>query len=831
MLEMMNRIGQKIANVTGLATPCDEAFLKSRHTKDVTNYFQEELPYRHFDESTGLYEQENSLGFVIEVSPLMGIEPHKEKELASLCAEIGSEGDSMQFLLWGDHRIDPKLDEWEGTRAATGGLYKKIAKKKKRFFQQGIRSLESAPPRDFRLFVSYSSSKATKKQLVKKMEKTLNFFNRTSLATAMTPQEFIDAFSGIINYDGQTELRSRKKNSFNFLANLLCLHGSIRQSETVVELSHPPHKRHFQAFEVVEYPEEWSIHENQSFLGEMFQQEKQINTDFFIHYGFYFPNQTAKETRLRTKQKTLQNQLKFKAMHKLFSTSQQEHDEICYTLEEMKNGHKIVQSHFNVGLFTEPEETDSQASALIGKFKALGFKLEPVNSLHLDELIKSLPMTWGESKRQREMSMLRTFKTTTTHEVGSLVPMLAEWKGNSSIGMPFVGRRGQFLTWDMFSTDGNYNTVVVGDSGTGKSVFMAELLETHLGYGARAFVLDKGGSFDKLCKVQKGQYLRFSEKDNLNLNPFTMVPETVQKEVVENALSMVSTIICTMAVPLKEIDEDQKNMIVQAVKKVFAHKGRKGVIDDVIEALANQKYETDLMKSKVESLKLALKVYRTDGKHSSYFYGEGEFSLKADFTVIETEELQSLPELQAVILQIFSLMISNEIFLGDRSRRSIVCIDEAAQLLVSPQMGDFIGGMARRLRKHNSALLVGTQGVADFQTAPGAKAAFKNSNWLVMLGCSDEEMETIKKDGILQLNAYIEEALRSLKMVGGLYSEAFIRNSNSRFSAVVQLKLDPFSLGLFSTKPKTLTAIKALEAEGLSTEDAIEKLIETGGVS
>ncbi len=65
MLEMMNRIGQKIANLTGLSTPCDEAFLKSRLTKDVTNFFQEELPYRHFDEETGLYVQENSMGFVI----------------------------------------------------------------------------------------------------------------------------------------------------------------------------------------------------------------------------------------------------------------------------------------------------------------------------------------------------------------------------------------------------------------------------------------------------------------------------------------------------------------------------------------------------------------------------------------------------------------------------------------------------------------------------------------------------------------------------------------------------------------------------------------------
>ena len=65
---------------------------------------------------------------------------------------------------------------------------------------------------------------------------------------------------------------------------------------------------------------------------------------------------------------------------------------------------------------------------------------------------------------------------------------------------------------------------------------------------------------------------------------------------------------------------------------------------------------------------------------------------------------------------------------------------------------------------------------------------------------------------------------------GGEYSEAFITNSSSKFSAVVQVKLDPFSLGLFSTKPETLTAIQALESEGLSLEDAIEKLAETKGV-
>ena len=830
MLEQISKIGQKLADITGLATPCDEQFSEARVYKDVRNFFQAELPYRHFDEETGLYVQENSMGFVVEVSPMMGISPQEEKEIGIFCAEIGSEGDSMQFLLWGDHRINPKLEAWSKPRDTQGGLYKKIAERKKLFFQKGVREMECPPPRDFRIFVSYSSGSATKTQLTKKLEKTLNFFNRISYAKSLQPQEFVDAFSGIVNYDGQTSLESREHNPYQFLSASLCLHGAIKQFDTHVELRHPPEKRHFQAFEVLKYPEEWTLNENQHFIGDIFNPDSQINTDFFIHYGIYFPSQNAKEAKLKLKQKNLQQQLKFKAMHKMFSTSQQEFEEISFALNELKNGQKIVQTHFNIGLFSKPEEMEASGELLKKKFSSVGFEIKPVNVLHLDELVKSLPMNWGESKGQREMSHFRSFKTTTTHEVGALVPLLAEWQGNSSTGMPFVGRRGQFVTWDMFATNGNYNTVVVGDSGKGKSVFMAELLETHLGTGARAFVLDKGGSFDQLCKLQKGQYLKFSKGNNLNLNPFSLIPETVDEEVLENALNMVNTILCTMAVPSEKIDEDRKNMIVQAVKKVFKAKGRKAVVDDVITALETESYDTERMRGNVESLILSMRKYAIDGQYKSYFYGSEDFKLTADFTVIETQELENIPDLQAVVMQIFSLMIANEIFLGDRSRRSIVCIDEASLLLKSPQMGGFIEGMARRLRKHNGALLVGTQSVLDFETAAGARAALQNSNWFVMLGCSNKELKALKDGGVLNVDPYTEKLLTSMTIRGGEYSEAFITNSSSKFSAVVQVKLDPFSLGLFSTKPETLTAIQALEAKGLSLEDAIEKLAETKGV-
>ena len=69
-----------------------------------------------------------------------------------------------------------------------------------------------------------------------------------------------------------------------------------------------------------------------------------------------------------------------------------------------------------------------------------------------------------------------------------MMPLLGEWKGTSLRGMPLKGRRGQISFWYAFDNHcGNYNVVVVGRSGSGKSVFMQELLVNTLRLGGRVF--------------------------------------------------------------------------------------------------------------------------------------------------------------------------------------------------------------------------------------------------------------------------------------------------------------------------------------------------------
>jgi conjugal transfer ATP-binding protein TraC len=153
--------------------------------------------------------------------------------------------------------------------------------------------------------------------------------------------------------------------------------------------------------------------------------------------------------------------------------------------------------------------------------------------------------------------------------------------------MILTGRRGQLATWDPFAVEGNLNTVVVGPSGSGKSVFMQEMIMSQLGQGSRIFVLDLGRSFEKLCHLLEGQYLNFSDQSQFNLNPFNFIKAKGDIEAQNAALEMVSSIIATMAMPSQKIDKERADILSALVKATWEKKGDHATIDDVIERIKN----------------------------------------------------------------------------------------------------------------------------------------------------------------------------------------------------------------------------------------------------
>lgn len=80
--------------------------------------------------------------------------------------------------------------------------------------------------------------------------------------------------------------------------------------------------------------------------------------------------------------------------------------------------------------------------------------------------------------------------------------MQGEWIGTKSPGILLTGRRGRLLNRNPFDNkSGNYNVSVVGRSGSGKSVFMQDLLLSGLRTGTKVFVLEVGRSFEKMADL------------------------------------------------------------------------------------------------------------------------------------------------------------------------------------------------------------------------------------------------------------------------------------------------------------------------------------------
>ena len=135
---------------------------------------------------------------------------------------------------------------------------------------------------------------------------------------------------------------------------------------------------------------------------------------------------------------------------------------------------------------------------------------------------------------------------------------------------------------------------------------------------------------------------------------------------------MVSSIAATMAVPMQKIDKERADLLSTLVKGAWEKEGNKATVDTMIRLINEMKFNSELMIGATESLKEGLRKYGREGVYSNYFYGEKPVNFSSDLVVIETEELKNMADLQSVILQMFTLAITNQIFMGDRSKRCLI---------------------------------------------------------------------------------------------------------------------------------------------------------------
>jgi len=465
-------------------------------------------------------------------------------------------------------------------------------------------------------------------------------------------------------------------------------------------------------------------------------------------------------------------------------------------------------------LFAAQGDGDEAEQRLNALFDSRGWTLQKDRFTALHAFLTALPLMPGPSFVE-EMRILGQLRTFLTWSCVNTAPLLGEWKGTGSPLLMLLGRRGQIMHIDPFDNKkGNYNVAVAAASGAGKSFFTQEMVTSLLGTGGRVWVIDSGGSYERLCRLVGGTYLEFSEGTLINLNPFTGIRDIVDE------MPLLKAVLAQMAAPMQGLNSLQTAFLEEAIKRVWDEQGNAAAITQVAAWLLGHDDEGARRVGRM------LYPYTREGSYGRFFEGPSNVDLDNPFVVLELGELDTRPDLQTVVLLLLMMRITETMYLGDRNQRKLCIIDEAWRLMGQGNAGQFIEQGYRTARKFGGAFMTITQGIDDYFKSGTSKAALDNADWVFLLRQKGESIKAAENSDRLMLDEPLRKLLTSVDTQQGKYSEIAILGPGG--TAVGRLVVDPFTEKLYSTRAEEYTAIESMQRQGMSLVDAIERLVKSG---
>jgi conjugal transfer ATP-binding protein TraC len=819
------------------------------------------LPYESYCPQTQLFFNRHATGFVLEGSPLVGASLKDQGQMADFFRQEDhlSEGTSLQFLLWASPRIRPFFDAWRQFKE--GDVFCKLAGRRVAFLEEKA----FADPlghlvRDFKVIISYTIPGLNKE--IAHLENLMGIRRSLQGALAMIgmPTQSMDAktllnrVSEILNRQTTTLAEDRDWNQYEPLSNQILAPDQSWQVEGDKTLLNGGDWM-TQSWVPAKSPKEWALPHMDRFLGHVLDVHQSIPCPYLLHYGLFVePHQGRKKGKVNARRESLENSLKNR-MTKWMPGLEEQYQECVEAASQLQRGERSILSSLSVTAFCKPEQKSWVDQSLRRIWTSMGWDFKPALHDHLGVLLSSLPMMWtlGEKRRWEQggftkevygcataLQQLGKAKRTITRESQNMLPVIGEWKGQPTPGMIFVGRRGQPFFWSPFGkalvqsddmqTNHDYNLCIAGTMGSGKSVFMNELMTNILSLGGRVIVLDKGRSFKNACLLLGGQHVEFTINTPLSLNPFTHIPEGNRKDSVRDdvsdrkeMLALLNPLIQMMASPLIGTTDAQDNHIAKAIQGVWEQKKNHATLEDVARFLSSHEDK------EARDVGHLLHQFTRAGDYGCFFNEPANVDLSNRLVVIETDDLRNHAKLLPVIIQMLMIQINQMIAKTDRAKPFIIMIDEAWELLKGKKTGSFIEQASRTVRKYKGSLVLATQSTKDYfrEECPGATVAWENSAWKAILMQDDGAINEMKKINALQAyveDEYRESLLKSLKPHPPHYSEAALFGKDIH-GLVGRLRLDPFSRLLYSSNPDEFRAVKSRMDQGMSVEAAIEDIL------
>lgn len=366
----------------------------------------------------------------------------------------------------------------------------------------------------------------------------------------------------------------------------------------------------------------------------------------------------------------------------------------------------------------------------------------------------------------------------------------------------------------------NPHHLIVGGTGSGKSVLEDEKLIAMRRRGAKAIVVDLGGSFANFCAASAGLYIDYDIKSRANrLNPLWLPPGAApDPELLRSRALWLEGLVTERG---RRLSGDELVALEDALRRAYFRDLQQPVFLRHVRAAL-------LRDERAAALAHRLSLWCEDGSFANLFDGPSQIDLAAPVIVFDLKRVVSDQRDADLARVIFNSIVGavSSFSLELTPEPKFLTFDEAGIMLKDEATAEFMEYCFRTLRKTGVCVCAISQGLEDFLVHARARNAF--------VGAADN-LFVLKQDNYDKARLIAQEKslgseelalMQSLATVPGSHAEFLLVQKTPHGQRTLHLvsASTPLKYAFTANSPEDRRALHRYQEAGLSRAEAIRRL-------
>lgn len=378
----------------------------------------------------------------------------------------------------------------------------------------------------------------------------------------------------------------------------------------------------------------------------------------------------------------------------------------------------------------------------------------------------------------------------------------SELTANEGIVYGINEHNGSLIIFDRFSLE-NYNEVILGKSGGGKSYLVKLQALRALMFGADVIIIDPEEEYKTLTESVGGDYISFSFSSDIHINPFDLAGtnDDPQENDLQYKIGFTLTRLVKLMVGTTTAEEDAiiHNALELTYKQkgitydVSTHKIEPPILEDLYKVFVGMETQT------AQNLALRLEKF-VKGSFGTIFNQRSNIKLNNPMTAFSFKNLED--QIRSIAIFIIVDFMWNTIKRNMKKR--ILIVDEAWYLMKTQASAEFLWDFAKRARKYNLGLTTITQDIEDFLSTDLGKTIVTNSSIQILMKQSPAAIDKLAEV------FYLSEGEKSLLLSANVGEGLFFAGSSHVAMRVVSSDEEHT---LISTNPRGQTPVEIPKTE------------------